>query len=63
MTSYLFPDAKFSQARLNALLFDSLGGDRSKLVIDLSCRRQGDTWLVAMNKWQTLTDMEVTGGK
>ena len=35
----------------------------SKLVIDLSCRRQGDTWVVAMNKWQTLTDMEVTRGK
>ncbi|CAD0048214.1 unnamed protein product, partial [Aureobasidium pullulans] len=32
----------------------------SKLVIDLSCRRKGDTWFVAMNKWQDLTDMELT---
>lgn len=42
----------------------ALGGDKSKLVIDLSCRRQGDSdkWVVAMNKWQTLTDMEVNQG-
>ena len=62
MTSYLFREAKFSQERLNSLLFDTLGGDVSKLVIDLSCRRQGDIWVVAMNKWQTLTDMEVNRG-
>ncbi|KAF8461278.1 hypothetical protein BDZ91DRAFT_772887 [Kalaharituber pfeilii] len=58
LTSYLFPDAKFSMERLQAVL-DALGGDKSKLVIDLSCRRRGDKWIVAMNRWQTLTDMEV----
>ncbi|KAF8456527.1 hypothetical protein BGX38DRAFT_1161719 [Terfezia claveryi] len=58
LTSYLFPDAKFSMERLQAVLA-SLGGDTSKLVIDLSCRRRGDKWIVAMNRWQTLTDMEV----
>lgn len=63
MTSYLFPEAKFSQERLRSLLSDALGGDTSKLVIDLSCRRQGGTWVVAMNKWQTLTDMEVNEGR
>ena len=64
MTSYLFPDAKFNQERLNTLLFDALGGDRSKLVIDLSCRRQSDnTWAVAMNKWHTMTDIEVNKAK
>ena len=36
-----------------------LNQDRSKLVIDLSCRKQGAKWFVAMNKWQTLTDMEL----
>lgn len=36
-----------------------LNQDRSKLVIDLSCRKQGVKWVVAMNKWQTLTDMEL----
>ncbi|RFU71788.1 1-5-phosphoribosyl-5-imidazole-4-carboxamide isomerase [Trichoderma arundinaceum] len=58
ITSYLFPDGHFSQQRLDAVL-GALGGDKSKLVIDLSCRRQGDKWFVAMNKWQTLTDMEI----
>jgi len=60
ITSFLFPEGKFSQERLDAVL-EALGGDRTKLVIDISCRRQGDDrWFVAMNKWQTTTDMEVT---
>ncbi|TRX91786.1 hypothetical protein FHL15_007339 [Xylaria flabelliformis] len=60
ITSFLFPDGKFSQERLDALLA-ALGGDKDKLVIDLSCRRRGDDrWFVAMNKWQTITDTEVT---
>ncbi|KAF5548595.1 1-(5-phosphoribosyl)-5-imidazole-4-carboxamide isomerase [Fusarium napiforme] len=62
ITSYLFPEGRFSQARLDAVL-QALGGDRNKLVIDLSCRRRGeDSWFVAMNKWQTITDMEVNQG-
>ncbi|KAI9599002.1 Phosphoribosylformimino-5-aminoimidazole carboxamide ribotide isomerase [Syncephalis fuscata] len=32
---------------------------RDKLVVDLSCRRQGDTWIVAMDRWRRLTDTEV----
>ncbi|TGJ84999.1 hypothetical protein E0Z10_g3763 [Xylaria hypoxylon] len=60
ITSFLFPDGQFSQERLDAVLA-ALGGDKNKLVIDLSCRRRGDDrWFVAMNKWQTVTDMEVT---
>ncbi|EKJ67593.1 hypothetical protein HYE67_006966 [Fusarium culmorum] len=59
ITSYLFPEGRFSQERLDAVL-EALGGDKNKLVIDLSCRRRGeDSWFVAMNKWQTITDMEV----
>ncbi|PSS03890.1 phosphoribosylformimino-5-aminoimidazole carboxamide ribotide isomerase [Coniella lustricola] len=63
ITSYLFPDAHFSQSRLDAVVA-ALQGDKDKLIIDLSCRRQQTAgeeprWLVAMNKWQTLTDMEV----
>ncbi|KAI0166487.1 Phosphoribosylformimino-5-aminoimidazole carboxamide ribotide isomerase [Xylariaceae sp. FL1272] len=59
ITSFLFPDGKFSQERLDAVLA-ALGGNKGKLVIDLSCRRRGDDkWFVAMNKWQTITDMEV----
>ena len=45
-------------------MLEALGGDRGKLVIDLSCRRtDGQRWHVAMNKWQKITDMEVNGGK
>ncbi|KAK1765811.1 enzyme that catalyzes the fourth step in the histidine pathway [Phialemonium atrogriseum] len=59
ITSFLFPEGRFSQERLDAVLA-ALDGDKSKLVIDLSCRRRGeDRWFVAMNKWQTITDMEV----
>ncbi|CAG8465783.1 2743_t:CDS:2 [Paraglomus occultum] len=56
VTSYLFPDAKFSLDRLKALS-DEVGKDR--LVVDISCRKQDAKWFVAMNKWQTITDMEV----
>ncbi|XDG01152.1 hypothetical protein ABKA04_000767 [Annulohypoxylon sp. FPYF3050] len=59
ITSFLFPGGKFSQERLDAVLA-ALGGQKEHLVIDLSCRRRGDDkWFVAMNKWQTITDMEV----
>jgi phosphoribosylformimino-5-aminoimidazole carboxamide ribotide isomerase len=34
--------------------------DAEKLVIDLSCRRTPHGWTVAMNRWQTLTDLDVT---
>lgn len=44
--------------RLQSVL-QALGGDKEKLVIDLSCRKQDGGWIVAMNKWQNLTDMEL----
>eukprot|EP01113_Clastostelium_recurvatum_P010698 TRINITY_DN15358_c0_g1_i2.p1 TRINITY_DN15358_c0_g1~~TRINITY_DN15358_c0_g1_i2.p1 ORF type:complete len:204 (-),score=58.62 TRINITY_DN15358_c0_g1_i2:96-707(-) len=61
VTSYLFPDGKFSLDRL--IEIENIVG-KDNLVVDVSCRRQqGDDgncrWVVAMNKWQTLTDMEV----
>lgn len=41
----------------------ALGGQTEHLVIDLSCRKKGDDkWFVAMDKWQTITDMEVNRG-
>lgn len=62
ITSYLFPDGNFSPERLKAIL-SALGEDKSKLVLDLSCRKKGNTWFVAMNRWQTLTEMEISQGK
>lgn len=59
LTSWLFPDGVFSLERLQRI--SELVGTQ-RLVVDLSCRankgRSG--WTVAMNKWQTLTDLEIT---
>lgn len=58
VTSALFSaDGKFLTEALDALV-RSIGSD--KLVIDLSCRRTATGWSVAMNRWQTLTELEVT---
>ncbi|KAF8138286.1 Phosphoribosylformimino-5-aminoimidazole carboxamide ribotide isomerase [Boletus edulis] len=57
VTSYLFPGAKFSRGRLDAIS-NIVGRDR--LVVDVSCRRRGEKWFVAMNKWQDITDTEVS---
>lgn len=47
--------------RLESVLA-ALGGDRNKLVVDLSCRRADGSWFVAMDKWQTITEVEITKG-
>ncbi len=58
VTSWLFsPEGRFLPERL-ARLVSLIGAER--LVIDLSCRRTATGWTVAMNRWQTLTDLEVT---
>ncbi|GBE83423.1 1-(5-phosphoribosyl)-5-[(5-phosphoribosylamino) methylideneamino] imidazole-4-carboxamide isomerase [Sparassis crispa] len=56
VTSYLFPDGIFSLQRLQVI--SSLVG-KDRLVVDVSCRKRGEKWLIAMNKWQKTTDMEV----
>jgi phosphoribosylformimino-5-aminoimidazole carboxamide ribotide isomerase len=61
LTSFLFPDGAFSPERLQDML-KALGGDKNRLAIDLSCRRKDNSWFVAMNKWQTITDFEVNQG-
>lgn len=58
ITSFLFPSSSFSLERLQSVL-KALGGDNQKLVIDLSCRRVGEGWRVAMDKWQTITEFEI----
>jgi phosphoribosylformimino-5-aminoimidazole carboxamide ribotide isomerase len=57
VTSALFDaDGKFLEETLRSLV-GKIGKD--KLVIDLSCRRTADGWTVAMNRWQTLTELTV----
>jgi phosphoribosylformimino-5-aminoimidazole carboxamide ribotide isomerase len=36
---------------------------KDKLVVDVSCRKQGSDWVVAMNRWQDMTDMQVNKGE
>jgi phosphoribosylformimino-5-aminoimidazole carboxamide ribotide isomerase len=57
VTSALFDaDGKFLEDTLRSLVRE-IGSE--KLVIDLSCRRTADGWTVAMNRWQTLTELAV----
>ena len=58
VTSYLFDSGgSFSQGCLDEMVA-AVGRDR--LVIDLSCKRVPDGgWVVAMNRWQTLTDLKI----
>ena len=57
VTSALFDaEGRFLEDVLHSLV-GKIG--REKLVIDLSCRRTTDGWTVAMNRWQTLTEMTV----
>lgn len=60
VTSFLFPDAKLDMKRLTDLeaILEPYGG-KKRIVVDLSCRRKDGKWVVAMNRWQTLTDTEV----
>jgi len=58
VTSALFDaEGKFLTGTLEQLV-RAIGAER--LVIDLSCRRTATGWTVAMNRWQTLTEMDVT---
>jgi len=57
VTSYLFEDARFVENRLHELVAE-IG--RENLVIDLSCRRLEQGWVVAMDRWQTLTDLPLS---
>jgi len=58
VTSWLFsPDGTFLPERLSQLS-DEVG--KENLVIDLSCRRTEQGWTVAMNRWQTLTNLHIT---
>jgi phosphoribosylformimino-5-aminoimidazole carboxamide ribotide isomerase len=57
VTSFLFEHGKLSVERLDAL---GEVAEPHELVIDLSCRRKGDAYWVAIDRWQTITDLEVS---
>ncbi|HYF37091.1 MAG TPA: phosphoribosylformimino-5-aminoimidazole carboxamide ribotide isomerase, partial [Prosthecobacter sp.] len=58
VTSFLFEkDGRFSETNLQKMI---AAAGRERLVIDLSCKAVAGGWTVAMNRWQTLTDLHVT---
>ena len=58
VTSWLFDnEGTFREDRLRELA-NEVG--RERIVVDLSCRRKDSGWTVAMNRWQTLTNIDVT---
>lgn len=58
VTSYLFDaEGHFCPDRLDKMV---AAAGRDRLVVDLSCKATADGWTVAMNRWQTLTDLHVT---
>ncbi|MFT5836687.1 MAG: phosphoribosylformimino-5-aminoimidazole carboxamide ribotide isomerase [Candidatus Azotimanducaceae bacterium] len=57
VTSWLFDaEGHFLPKRLDQLVA-AVG--RERLILDLSCRACGDSWVVTMNRWQTPTDLNV----
>ena len=59
VTSYLFDESGRLHTGRLAKLVSEVGAER--LVLDLSCRAlPGGGWAVAMNRWKTLTNLEVT---
>jgi len=56
VTSWVFREGRLDEARL-AELVARVGA--SRLVLDLSCRKRGDDYIVMTDRWQKFTDMTV----
>lgn len=59
VTSWVFRNGIVDWDRLEQLVA-AIG--KNRLVLDLSCRRRGDTYLVVTDRWQTFTNEEVSAG-
>lgn len=57
VTSFLFEQKSFSWKRL-AEIENTVG--KQQLVLDLSCRRTNQGWNIATDRWQTVTDTQIT---
>jgi phosphoribosylformimino-5-aminoimidazole carboxamide ribotide isomerase len=56
VTSWVFREGRIDLDRVRALVA-AIG--RERLVLDLSCRRRGDDWLVVTDRWQRFTDYAI----
>ena len=57
VTSYVFRDGEIRYDRLKEL---DLAIGKERLVLDVSCRRQGDDYFVVTDRWQVMTKEKVT---
>jgi len=57
VTSWVFCGGKLDQERLNALVA-AVG--KSRLVLDLSCRRRGEDYFVVTDRWQKFTELTIS---
>jgi phosphoribosylformimino-5-aminoimidazole carboxamide ribotide isomerase len=57
VTSYLFENGALSADRLESIKKET-GADR--LILDLSCRKTDSGWNIATDRWQTVTNTEIT---
>lgn len=57
VTSYLFEGGQLSSDRIEQIK-KAAGAER--LVMDLSCRRTDTGWNIATDRWQTITDTQIT---
>lgn len=57
VTSYVFQDGQINRERL-ARLVAEVG--RQRLVLDLSCRRRGDSYLIVTDRWQKFTKVAIS---
>jgi phosphoribosylformimino-5-aminoimidazole carboxamide ribotide isomerase len=57
VTSWVFREGRLDQPRL-AELAERVG--KSRLVLDLSCRKRGDDYVVMTDRWQKYTEMTVS---
>lgn len=56
VTSYIFQNGQLMMDRLQRLV-ERIG--KEKLVIDLSCKRKGDSWFVVTDKWTKFSNIEI----
>ena len=57
VTSWIFPEGHLDRERLERL---SKTVGKEHLVLDLSCKRVDKGWKIAVHRWQTLIDIEIT---
>ena len=57
VTSYVFKDGKISWENLEKM---ERAAGRERLVLDLSCRKKGDSYYVVTDRWQKFTEVPVT---